>query len=108
MLPLVQDFSWEVDRVADPLVLRMRRRVLGILDRVDILLLDTLIVASCFDRGPLVWGHCSFVRGHLMNSIALEGGDLVPSDRHIAYSRSKTGDSVCCLGRGFVGRDPSI
>src|SRR5258707_6546641 len=108
-MPLVvRDFGWGVDRVVDLLVPQMWRRVLGILGRLDSPFLDILVAASCFNRGPLVLGHCSFVGGHSTSSIALEGDGLVLPGRHIVYSHSRMGDFVCCLERGSVGRDPSI
>ena|SRR5258708_6806060 len=108
MLLLVRGFGWEVDRVVDLLVLQMRRRVLGTPGRLDSLFLNTLVMAFCFDRGPLVRGHYSFVAGRLMSSIVSGGNGLALSDRHTICSRSRTGDFVCCLERGFAGHDPSI
>ena len=89
---LVRDFGWEVNRVVDLLVLQMRRHIPGILGRLDSPFLDTLVAASCFDRGPLVRGHCSFVGGRLTSSTALEGDSLVLFGRHIICSHNRMGD----------------
>ncbi len=108
-MPLVvRDFDWGVGKVVDLLVLRMWRCIPGILGRLGSLFLGTPVTAFCFDRGPLVWGRCSSVGGRLMSSTVLEGDGFVLSGHRIICSRSRMGNSVCCLGRGSVGCGPSI
>ncbi len=108
MLLLVRGFGWEVDRVVDLLVLQMRRRVLGTPGRLDSLFLNTLVMAFCFDRGPLVRGHYSFVGGRSRNSTALAVDDFVLSDRRIVCSHSRMDGFVDCPGMGSEERGLSI
>ena len=108
MLLLAWDFGWGVGRVVVLLFLRMRRRVLGILGRLDSPFPDILVVPPWFDRGPLVRGHCSFVGGRSKNSTVLVEGDLVPFDRHIVCFHSRMGNFAWCFGMGSVVCGPSI
>ncbi len=61
-----------------------------------------------FSRDPWVWGHCSFVWGRWMSSIALVWDSFVPFDRHISCFHSKMANLVCCLGMGSAVCGPSI
>ncbi len=105
---MVQGFSWGVDRVAGLLVLRMQRRIPGILDSFGSPFLGILAVLLWSDRGPSVQGHYSSVGGHLMSSIALAEDGLALFGRHIVCSHSRTGGLVSCWGMGSAGHGPSI
>ena len=108
MPPVVQGFGWGVDRVAALPILRMQRRVLGILDSLGSPFLGILAVPLWSDRGPLAQGHYSSVGGCLMSSIALVEDGLALFGRHIVCSHSRTGGLVSCWGMGSAGHGPSI
>src|SRR5258707_14410848 len=108
MLLLVRDFDWGVGSAVVLIFLRMHRRIPDTPGRLDSLFLNILVVPLWSDQDPLARGRYSFVGEHLRSSIASVEGGLVLFGHRIACSRNKMGDSVCCRGMGFVGRDPSI
>ena len=87
------------------LILLVQRHVL---DTFGTLFRDIPGMLLWFGRDPWVRGHCSFVWGHWMSSIALVQDSFVLFDRRIACSHNRMGGSVGCFETGFGEHGLSI
>ncbi len=108
MLLLVRRADREAGNFVGLLTLLGQRRVFGISGSFGIPLWDIPVVPLWFDRGPWEQEHCSFVWGHLKNSIAFAGAGLVPFGHRTIYSHSRMDGFVWCFEMGSAAHDLSI